>query len=69
VVREIPGQEHGIRLRPDSVDRLDRRGEPGNGLVVKPFGTDVRIAQLREEERPWQGRASSPTSRLVVSPW
>ena len=51
VVRDVAGEQHRIRLRPDRTDRLDRRGEPGHRLVVEPLGTDVRIAQLREKKR------------------
>ncbi len=55
VIRDVAGDEHRIGPRPDRTDRLDCRGEPGHGLIVEPRGTDVRIAQLREEKRPRQG--------------
>jgi hypothetical protein len=68
VVREITGQEHRIGLRPDSADRLDRRREPGHGLVVEPLRSDVRIAELREEKRSGDDAASSPIRRPATKP-
>ena len=50
VVREIAGDEHRIRLWPHRADRLDRRREPRHGITVGPLGSDVRIAELREEK-------------------
>ena len=58
VVREVAGQEHRIGLGPDRANRLDRRGEPRHGLIVEPLGADVRIAELREEERGPAGHAT-----------
>jgi hypothetical protein len=51
VVREIPRHEHGIRLRADCAHRVDRCGEPRHRLGAGPRGADMRIAELREEER------------------
>ena len=59
MIGDVAGQEHRIGLRPDCTDRLGRRSEPGDGLIVEPISTDVRIAQLREKKRR-QRRGSNP---------
>jgi hypothetical protein len=50
MVREVAGHEHRIRLRPYSSNRVDCGGEPRNRLGAGPRRTDMRIAELREEE-------------------
>ena len=58
VISEVAGQEHRTGLGPERANRLDRRGEPRHGLIVEPLGADVRIAELREEERGRSGHAT-----------
>jgi uncharacterized membrane protein YqgA involved in biofilm formation len=53
VVGEVAGHEHRIRRLPDRADAVDRRREPRHRItvIVGPVGSDVRIAEVREQKR------------------
>jgi hypothetical protein len=59
VIGNVAGHQHRVGLWAHGTNSLDRRGEPEYGLVVEPVGPDVRVTQLREEERGPAGHASS----------
>ena len=65
VLREIAGDKHGVRPRPQRLDRLDRGGERGDGIAAAPVGPEVRIAELREQKR----RAILLAGRVTARAW
>jgi hypothetical protein len=48
---QITGEQHRVGVRLDFLHRLDRSGEPRDGIAVTPVRTDVGVAELDEHER------------------
>jgi hypothetical protein len=58
VLGQVARDEHGVELLRHRADRLDRGGEPLERVGVDPVGSDMGVAELRQQKGFVHGCAS-----------